>query len=125
MIFGIGTDIVEIDRIKSLTSLNKFAIKILSQKELKFFDSLGSEKKITYISKQFAGKEAVSKAIGKGITKETQLKNIEILRDKNGAPIFNPKNNLEKIFRNLGITKTHVSLSDEKNYAIAIAILEK
>ena len=64
-------------------------------------------------------------AIGKGITKETQLKNIEILRDKNGAPIFNPTNNLEKIFRNLGITKTHVSLSDEKNYAIAIAILEK
>ena len=57
MIFGIGTDIVEIDRIKSLASLNKFAIKILSQKELRFFDSLGSEKKITYISKQFAGSD--------------------------------------------------------------------
>ena len=63
MIFGIGTDMVEINRIKNINSIDRFAKKILSKNELNFFNSLKQEKKITYLSKQFAGKEAVSKAI--------------------------------------------------------------
>ena len=125
MIFGIGTDIVEIKRIKTMTSLDKFASKILSHYEKKFYDSLTSEKQIVYISKQFAAKEAIAKAIGTGIRNDTHFKNIEILRDKNGAPIFNALNKLEKIISDLGITRTHVSLADERDYAIAIAVLEK
>ena len=125
MIFGIGTDIVEIKRIETMTSLDKFASKILSHNEKEFYDSLTNEKKIVYISKQFAAKEAIAKAIGTGIRNDTNFKNIEILRDKNGAPIFNALNKLEKIISDLGITKTHVSLADEREYAIAIAVLEK
>ena len=125
MIFGIGTDIVEIKRIETMTSLDKFASKILSHNEKEFYDSLTNEKQIVYISKQFAAKEAISKAIGTGIRNATHFKNIEILRDKNGAPIFNALNKLGKIIDDLGITKTHVSLSDERDYAIAIAVLEK
>ena len=125
MIFGIGTDIVEIKRIETMESLDKFAYKILSHNEKEFYDSLTNEKQIVYISKQFAAKEAIAKAIGTGIRNDTHFKNIEILRDKNGAPIFNALNNLEKIISDLGITKTHVSLADERDYAIAIAVLEK
>ena len=125
MIFGIGTDIVEIKRIQAMTSLDKFASKILSHNEKEFYDSLTNQKQIVYISKQFAAKEAIAKAIGTGIRNDTHFKNIEILRDKNGAPIFNALNKLEKIISDLGITKTHVSLADERDYAIAIAILEK
>ena len=125
MIFGIGTDIVEIKRIETMKSLDKFASKILSHNEKEFYDSLTNEKKIVYISKQFAAKEAIAKAIGTGIRNDTHFKNIEILRDKNGAPIFNALNKLEKIISDLGITKTHVSLADERDYAIAIAVLEK
>ena len=125
MIFGIGTDIVEIKRIERMTSLDKFASKILSHNEKEFYDSLTNEKQIVYISKQFAAKEAIAKAIGTGIRNDTHFKNIEILRDKNGAPIFNALNKLEKIISDLGITKTHVSLADERDYAIAIAVLEK
>ena len=125
MIFGIGTDIVEIKRIETMTSLDKFASKILSHNEKEFYDSLTNEKKIVYISKQFAAKEAIAKAIGTGIRNDTHFKNIEILRDKNGAPIFNALNKLDKIISDLGITKTHVSLADERDYAIAIAVLEK
>ena len=124
MIFGIGTDIVEIKRIETMTSLDKFASKILSHNEREFYDSLTNEKQIVYISKQFAAKEAIAKAIGTGIRNDTNFKNIEILRDKTGAPIFNALNKLEKIICDLGITKTHVSLADERDYAIAIAILE-
>ena len=125
MIFGIGTDIVEIERIKTMTSLDKFASKILSNNEKEFYDSLTNQKQIVYISKQFAAKEAIAKAIGTGIRNDTHFKNIEILRDKNGAPIFNALNKLEKIISDLGITRTHVSLADERDYAIAIAVLEK
>ena len=125
MIFGIGTDIVEIKRIETMESLDKFAYKILSHNEKEFYDSLTNQKQIVYISKQFAAKEAIAKAIGTGIRNDTHFKNIEILRDKNGAPIFNALNKLDKIISDLGITKTHVSLADERDYAIAIAVLEK
>ena len=125
MIFGIGTDIVEIKRIETMKSLDKFASKILSHNEKEFYDSLTNQKQIVYISKQFAAKEAIAKAIGTGIRNDTHFKNIEILRDKNGAPIFNALNKLDKIISDLVITKTHVSLADERDYAIAIAVLEK
>jgi len=125
MIFGIGTDIVDINRIKSMDSLSTFANKILSENEIKVFSDLKEGKQATYLSKQFAGKEAISKAIGTGISGDIKFKEIEILRDERGRPIFNPVENLKEILANLGITKTHVSLSDEKDYAIAFAILEK
>ena len=125
MIFGIGTDIVDINRIKSMDSLSAFANKILSENEIKVFSDLKEGKQATYLSKQFAGKEAISKAIGTGISRDIKFKEIEILRDERGRPIFNPVKNLKEILANLGITKTNVSLSDEKDYAIAFAILEK
>jgi len=125
MIFGIGTDVVDINRVKSMDSLSSFANKILSENEIKVFSDLKEGKQATYLSKQFAGKEAISKAIGTGISGDIKFKEIEILRDERGRPIFNPVENLKEILANLGITKTHVSLSDEKDYAIAFAILEK
>ena len=125
MIFGIGTDVVDINRIKSMDSLSTFANKILSENEINVFSDLEERKQATYLSKQFAGKEAISKAIGTGISGDIKFKEIEILRDGRGRPIFNPVENLKEILANLGITKTHVSLSDEKDYAIAFAILEK
>ena len=125
MIFGIGTDIVEIKRIEEITSLKKFAGRILSENEQHIFASMNDSKKIRYISKQFAGKEAISKALGTGINKGVSFNNIEILRDDDGMPFFNPINQLDNLIADLGITKTHVSLADENHYAIAIAVLEK
>tara|TARA_B100001250_G_scaffold40062_1_gene31816 strand:+ start:236 stop:613 length:378 start_codon:yes stop_codon:yes gene_type:complete len=125
MIFGIGTDIVEVERIKNLSSISKFAKKILSQNELNTFNSLNKDQQIYFLSKQFAAKEAISKALGTGIGHEISLKNIEILRDEKGKPFFNAINELSAYLSILGITKTHVSLSDESNYAIAMVIVEK
>ena len=125
MIFGIGTDIVEVERIKNLSSISKFAKKILSQNELNTFNSLNKDQKIYFLSKQFAAKEAISKALGTGIGHEASLNNIEILRDEKGKPFFNAINELSLLISDLGITKTHVSLADESNYAIAMVILEK
>tara|TARA_B100001027_G_C16258153_1_gene327996 strand:+ start:1069 stop:1446 length:378 start_codon:yes stop_codon:yes gene_type:complete len=125
MIFGIGTDLIKIKRIKNINSLEKFALKILSENELHLFNSLSNDKKITFISKQFAGKEAFSKALGTGISAGIRFKEIEILRDEKGKPIFTAINSLKSFMLNLGITRTHISFTDEREYAMAFAILEK
>ena len=124
MIYGVGTDIVEISRIKQMKSLSTFAEKILSHNELKIASTFESDKLARFLAKQFAGKEAVSKAFGTGIRKPILMKDIEILRDDNGMPILNPLAGVKKTIIDLGITKSHVSLADEKDYAIAFAILE-
>ena len=124
MIFGIGTDIVEVKRIRNLDSLEKFADKILSLNELDVFKSQIDEKKVTFLAKQFAAKEAVSKALGTGIGKDIRFNQIEILRNSDGKPYLNHDGMITTIFNDLGITKTHVSLSDEKKYVLAFVILE-
>ena len=124
MIFGIGTDIVEVERIRKLDSLEKFADKILSLNELEVFKSQIDEKQVTFLAKQFAAKEAVSKALGTGIGKDIRFNQIEILRNSDCKPYLNHDGMITTIFNDLGITKTHVSLSDEKKYALAFVILE-
>ena len=124
MIYGIGTDIVNISRIKNMKSLQLFSEKILSVNELQVSSSYDESKLISYLAKQFACKEALSKAFGTGIRKPVLFKDLEILRDEKGKPYFNPLGDVKKTIINLGITKTHVSLADESEYAIAFAILE-
>ena len=124
MIYGIGTDIVKISRIEDMKSLSAFAEKILSSKEMKIASSFNEKRLIKFLAKQFAGKEAVSKAFGTGIRKPILFKDIEILRDENGKPFLNPLGEVKKTMINLGISKSHVSLADENDYAIAFAILE-
>ena len=125
MIFGIGTDIVEISRVKKMNSIEKFAQKILGNQEMDIFESIDDEKKIYFISKQFAAKEAFSKALGTGINKSLSFKDIELLRDEKGKPFFNFNSSSSALLSSFGIVGTHVSLSDEKDNAIAFVILEK
>lgn len=124
MIYGVGTDIVKIARIQEMKSLSSFAEKILSSKELKIAASYNEQRLIKFLAKQFAGKEAISKAFGTGIKKPILIKEIEILRDESGKPFFNPLAGVKKTIIDLGIAKSHVSLADENEYAIAFAILE-
>ena len=124
MIYGIGTDIVEISRIAEMKSLSSFAEKILSSNELKIASQYKNDKLIKYLAKQFAAKEAISKAFGTGIRKPILMKDIEIIRDEIGKPFLNPLAGAKKTIIDLGITKSHVSLADESEYVIAFAILE-
>ena len=124
MIYGIGTDIVEISRIIKMKSLFSFAEKILSPNELEIASQYENDKLIKYLAKQFAAKEAISKAFGTGIREPILIKDIEIMRDKTGKPYLNPLAGVKKTIIDLGITKSHVSLADESEYVIAFAILE-
>ncbi|QCI18803.1 holo-ACP synthase [Buchnera aphidicola] len=123
-IIGIGTDIIEIKRIKKIVSKfeNKFAKRILSYKEWKKY--IISRNKINFIAKKFAAKEAVSKALGTGINHGITFNQIELYNDFLGKPkIRFLDNSLNKI-NEINCKSVHVSISDQKSYAYAIVILE-
>jgi len=120
-IFGVGIDIVEIQRIKETYSRygERFARKILSNSELRNFYK--NKNKISFLAKRFAAKEAVGKALGVGIKNGSILKNIEIKNGLHGKPFVNI-NNTKKL--NMTEKKEiHISLSDEKKYAVANALI--
>jgi len=124
MIFGIGTDLVDLGRIGAMKSPLAFAQKILGPDELAQFKDLKQEQGLCYLGKQFAAKEAIAKAFGTGFRKPIFPQAIQILRDDSGKPEIVFSKEVKSYARDLGITKSHVSLSDDSNYLIAFAILE-
>tara|TARA_Y200000002_G_scaffold12692_1_gene10379 strand:+ start:56 stop:424 length:369 start_codon:yes stop_codon:yes gene_type:complete len=121
MIFGIGTDIVLISRIKNSKA---FAEKILSASEMQLWEEKKSSKRQNFLAKQFACKEAVAKAIGTGFSNTIFPKDIEILRNSAGKPYINAQANLEEVFSDLRIINSHVSIADEIDYVVAFVIIE-
>ena len=121
MIFGIGTDIVLISRIKNSKA---FAEKILSASEMQLWEEKTSSKQQNFLAKQFACKEAVAKAIGTGFRNTIFPKDIEILRNSAGKPYINAQANLEEVFSDLRIINSHVSIADEIDYVVAFVIIE-
>ena len=124
MIYGIGTDLVDLDRIKKIKSLSTFARKILGNQELEKYQQLTDGCNQSYIGKQFAGKEAFVKALGTGFKKPIFPRDIQILRNSFGQPEVLLSDEAKSYVENLGIIKTHVSLADESNHLIAFAVLE-
>jgi len=124
MIYGIGTDLVDLKRIKKIKSLSAFAKKILGNQELKKYQQLSEGFNQSYLGKQFAGKEAFVKALGTGFKNPIYPRDIQILRNSFGQPEVLLSDAAKTYVEDLGITKTHVSLADEKNHLIAFAVLE-
>ena len=125
MIYGIGTDLVDIERIRKVKSLSAFANKILGAQELEEYAELANGSKTFFLGKQFAGKEAFVKALGTGFKKPIFPKDIQILRNSIGKPEILLSAEVKSYVEGLGITKSHVSLADESNHLLAFAVLEK
>jgi holo-[acyl-carrier protein] synthase len=125
-VIGLGTDIVNIDRINKIYSQygNHFLDKILSKKEKKTKAMKSKSKFVSTIAKRFAAKEAISKAIGHGFSKGIHFKNIEVYNDKNGKPYASltgrAKLTLNKISKKHSI---FLSLSDDNPWAVATALI--
>lgn len=124
MIYGIGTDIVEVGRIES--SIEKFgddfAKRILAESEMPSY--LATLIKSRFIAKRFAAKEAFSKALGTGLRVPATFQNIAVSHDALGKPILVLAKELQDFLTVKNISRMHITISDEKNLAAAFVVLE-
>ena len=124
-ILGIGVDIVENRRIQKSIKNPLFKKRIFTSNELK--QSYAVDNKVGYFSKRFAAKEAFSKALGTGFRMNLNFKDIEVINDKMGKPYYVKNKKIKKIIqKNFKIKnfKCFLSISDEKNYSTAFAIIQ-
>lgn len=123
MILGIGSDIVQVDRMRRGLARfgERFALRILSESELVTFSK--SVKQAHYLARRFAAKEATVKALGTGFSQGVYLSNIEIAHDVNGKPLVKLTGKASCRAEQLGASFIHLSISDEKDYALAFVIM--
>ena len=123
-ITGIGTDIVALDRIEKLFEKHpqRFPQRILTAFELEEMQRM--EQPVHFLAKRFAVKEAASKALGTGIADGVQFVDFEVRHDALGKPELQAYNRAAEIMRDKNITASHLSISDEKRYAVAYVIFE-
>jgi len=123
MIFGIGTDIVETDRIrKAIENYGKrFLDRLYTADEQLYCDSFNDTKWVHYAAR-FAAKESFSKAIGTGLTREFKFSEISILNEESGKPYVVLSGGLLDKY---GKYKTHISLSHTDSNSIAYIIMEE
>lgn len=122
-VIGIGTDIVEIARIKTvLERQEKFAERILTDFEYaEMRDSRAPER---YLAKRFAAKEAALKALGTGLGQGISWHELEVQHTELGQPLLSFSGVARQHSDNLGVTHIHLSVSDEISYALAMVVLE-
>ena len=123
-IFGIGTDIVSVQRFKKSIKNKNFLYRIFNKKEIAKCKQVLSSSNC--YAKRFAAKEAFSKALGTGISNGINFNEIIILNKKSGKPyislIGETKKTLKKKFKGKR-SRVSLSLSDEKNYAVAFVTI--
>jgi holo-[acyl-carrier protein] synthase len=123
MIKGIGTDILQIERIeKTLVRSPKIAERVLTANEMQTFKS--SSQPSRFFAKRFAAKEAVVKALGTGIGNGVGWQHIEINNDELGKPLITLCDGALQRAELLGAQHYHLSLSDELDYVVAMVVIE-
>jgi len=124
VIYGVGTDVVEIARIKKALERwgDRFARKVLVDMEIKRFAS--HRLRASYLAKRFAAKEAFAKALGTGIRAPASWHGVWVVNLPSGKPVLEFSAPLKKFLKEKGVTQAHISLSDEKGVAFATVILE-
>ncbi|WCE30175.1 holo-ACP synthase [Vibrio sp. SCSIO 43137] len=124
-IVGLGTDIAEIDRVEK--ALNRsgdaFARRILADDEYQKYAQIKQQAR--FLAKRFAAKEAASKALGTGIAHGVTFHDFVVSNDENGKPVLTLTAKAKEIADNLQVNHIHLSISDERHYAVATVVMEK
>ena len=125
MIYGIGVDIVRIARIEAALERfgNRFAHRVLSDNELLQFAE--STRPANLVAKHFAAKEAFVKALGTGIRDGLNWREIEVRHDPLGRPYLHISGRASEMQTERAVGDSHLSLSDENEYALAFVTLLK
>ena len=129
MIYGIGTDIIRIDRIQAALDRygDRFAERILGAEELQKYHRRKARveaRGLRFLATRFAAKEAFAKAIGLGIHMPMTWRAMQTLNAPSGKPIVVTSGALEQHMQDNGLT-AQVSITDETDYAVAFVIVEK
>lgn len=127
MIIGIGSDILDIRRIEKAVQKHplRFAERLLSSKEFQQWQDLAAHKRVNFLAKRWAAKEAFAKACGTGVRAPVLLPNITLTRDKLGKPLIETHHALALWMKAQQINHVHISLSDDKPYCVAFVVLER
>ena len=120
MIIGVGTDIIEIERVERACKSSRFVKRIFSGAEM---DMLLTKQAQSFAA-GFAAKEAFAKALGSGFRGFYPCE-VEVLRDDFGAPYINLRGKAKEIALERGVGKVHVSLSHNMSTAVAVIVLEE
>ena len=128
MIYGIGTDIVQISRIERAleSTRGRFAEKILGSDELVIFhqrQALASQRGVRFLATRFAAKEAFSKAIRLGMRAPMGWHALQVLNAESGQPQIVTNGKLQDWMQCSGLI-SHVTISDERDYAVAFVAVE-
>jgi len=124
VIYGVGTDVVEIGRIDQALERfgERFARRILCGPELARFQS--HRQPAAYLAKRFAAKEAFSKALGTGIHAPANWHGVWVKNLPSGKPVLQFSEELARLLERRNIVGSHLSLTDERGVAMATVILE-
>lgn len=124
MIVGIGTDIASIERIGKVLERHgeRFVRRVLTPEERVRFAR--TRAKASHLAKRWAAKEAFSKAIGTGIHAPFTWHSITVGRDPKGKPLIIPGAPMAAHLGKMGVTRAHLSLSDDAGMAVAFVVLE-
>ena len=124
MILGIGTDIIEVDRIQASHERfgERFLNRILHPNEISY--CLSYKAPAPFLAARFSAKEAISKAFGTGIGAQLGWRDMEIGRKDTGEPFVILREVGQKLLQARGGRKVWITLSHTENYAAAVAVLE-
>ena len=123
-IFGVGIDLIEISRISNSIKNKNFIDRIYSKSEIQQARSL--KNKSSFFAKRFAAKEAFSKAFGTGISEGISFKEISLVNNIKGKPTIKLSGKTKSVLlKKIKKARVHLSLSDEKNHAVAMVIIEQ
>ena len=124
MIFGVGTDIIQISRMRTALSRTPALMqRILTPTEQKTCND--SSDPALFMAKRFAAKEAVVKALGTGIGRGVSWQHVEVTHNSAGQPQVVLSGGAQKLSVDQGVVNVHLSYSDEKDYIVAFAVAEK
>jgi holo-[acyl-carrier protein] synthase len=124
MIYGVGTDLVEIARVSQMLERygERFAKRVLGPSE--WGDFRRASNKAQHLAGRFAAKEAFAKAFGTGLRYPVSLSNINVTNDALGKPVLLLEPKLAALVRSHGVTSHHLSVSHERSVACAFVVLE-
>ena len=129
MIFGIGTDICDVRRIRASLDRHgdRFAHKVLAEGEVKVWRARSArwpDRGVRYLATRFSAKEAFSKAVGLGMRMPMTWRLCEIANERSGKPYIILHGGLKAWFEGQGLT-AHVTVTDESDYAASFVVVEQ